>query len=78
MSTIHRPVTLNPWWYAAVAVLAGAVLSLAIAVLQPSHGATGTPSLVQGSVPHFERPSQACFATPHYPSIELLRAGCDR
>jgi hypothetical protein len=78
MTTIHRPAPINLWWYVAVAVAAGIVLTLAVLVLQGGHDATGAPSLVPGPVPHFDRPSQVCFATPHNPSIELLRAGCIR
>ncbi|HEY2877076.1 hypothetical protein [Nocardioides sp.] len=41
MSTIHhRPIHLNLWWYAAAAVLAGAVFALILATLQ----LTGTGS----------------------------------
>lgn len=76
MSTIHRPASLNLWWYVAVAVLAGAVLSLAVVVLQGGHHPTTNTPLLVPTGGHIDRPSHVCFAMPHYPTIELVRSGC--
>ena len=80
MTTMHRPrpIDVHPLWYAALAVIAGIVLALGVVVLQGRDGAPEAPSIAPVLVPHVGRPSQVCFATPHDPSIELLRAGCTR
>jgi hypothetical protein len=78
MSTIHRPATFKQWWYVAAAVLAGILLAVVIAALYTGHDATGAPLVAPVKVSHVDRPSQVCSATPHYPTIELVRAGCVR
>jgi CBS-domain-containing membrane protein len=78
MSTIHRPATFNQWWYVAAAVLAGILLAVVIVALHTGHDATGALLVAPVNASHVDRPSQACFATPHYPTIELVRAGCAR
>lgn len=77
MTAIHRPATLTLWWYAVFAVLAGVVLALAVVVLQGSHEVAATTSQILPGPP-IVRPSQMCFATPHYPNPELVRSACTR
>lgn len=67
---------LHLWWYAAAAVVAGAVLALVVATLQTASSGTVTPPVVTyRDYPHHII-WKACFAMPHQPSIELARQGC--
>jgi hypothetical protein len=80
MSSIQRYATLNLWWYVATAMLTGALLAIAIAVLQVGDAAALNvpPPAVGLTAQHFQEPAHACFAMPHYPTIELARSGCYR
>ncbi len=76
MSTIHhRPIHLNLWWYAAAAVLTGAVLALILATLQVTRPG-GSDQVVETSsqTRHYERNPYVCRAGHPVPNIEL--SGC--
>jgi hypothetical protein len=79
MSTIHhRPLHLNLWWYAAAAVLAGAVLALILATLQvtgPEPAARIVTSDTHGHGKYVRNP-YVCRAAHPVPNIEL--SGCVR
>ena len=76
MSTIRQPVQQHLWWYAAAAVLAGAVLALIILTLKPTGSTPNvqTDTGVTTTYPHYPLPA-ACHAGRPAPSIEL--PGCE-
>jgi hypothetical protein len=75
MSTIHlRPTHPQLWWYAAAAVLAGAVLALIIATLQVS--SQGRVDIAPPSIPmqgHFKANPYTCRAGHPVPNMDLPR-----
>jgi hypothetical protein len=72
MSTIRHPVQTHLWWYAAAAVLTGAVLALMILTLWPS-GSDPVPTQLTGTSTttyhHFHM--AACLAGHPVTNIEL-------
>lgn len=79
MSTIdHRPLHLNLWWYAAAAVLAGAVLALILATLQLTRPGSPDPGVDTSSrvTSDYRWDPSACRAWHPAPNIEL--PGCVR
>jgi hypothetical protein len=76
MSTIrhHHPIHVNLWWYAAAAVLAGAVLALILATLQSSNPGVVTRTTdnhVVNEKGRFGANPYACSAKHPVPNIEL-------
>ena len=77
MSTIHhRPIHPSLWWYAAAAVLAGAVLALILATLQVSGPESPGQIVTTGTGGHakYDRNPYVCRAGHPVPNIEL--SGC--
>ena len=74
----HRPAELHLWWYAAVAVLAGAVIALVVATLH-DHASSPAPTVQVPAASGLYSPyPQACFAGRHGGGIDLLTSGCAR
>jgi hypothetical protein len=73
MSTIHRPVELDLWWYVAGAVLAGAILSLMLLDLRSSSSGSTVTFDETGATTqtHYASNRPACFAGDPVPDIEL-------
>jgi len=76
MNTTYRSATTDLIFYAATSLLAALVLAMAISVLHGSDGVTNAPQILPVSAHHAANPGLACFAMPHYPSIELNRSLC--
>ena len=73
-TTFQRPAQTHLWWYAAIAVLAGLVLALAISVLHAGSPSRSTGPAIPASQPvaaHHTGPTHACFAARPNESRDL-------